>query len=203
MSSGRKYRNYTLAIVCAFAIISILATIKPTFVDEEIIQSLTFPTFLLSIIASLQLVVENALQLCNTEYDYAFEGIKRLESLVSGAKIIDQDIAETVFTLSEPYKEELARLQYDKNVYKKTGRKIIKHCSILNIIETVALVIFLLSAFLRFSLITVDETIIAYWSLTIMLLSSCFSSIISTRYFDYVADKIDKHEEKSIYKEKL
>ena len=195
MSSERKYINYTIGIVIVFAILSLLATIRPSFIDEEIIKSLTLPIFLLSIISSLQLIVGNALQLCKREWEYACED-ERYDKLLYGTTILlNQDKPEQIPKLEDEYVEKITQIRYDKMVYKKTNTKIMKVYSILSKIEIAALVIFLLSAILTPSFLNVDSTIVAYWSLTIMLLSSCFSSKISERYLYYIADKIDKNNE--------
>ena len=189
MRENSKYRRYTISLIIVFIFLSVITTINPEFIAETITQSLIFPVFILSIIATLQLITENALRLCENNYKDIHYRMSSIEDLRKFANDIVPNIGDMVLEANDDFKTKIKDINDKKVVFQQIEKIIIKCCTFIGIVEVIALVLFLLSIILQFSFIKINNDITTYWSLTIMLTSTCFSSSISI----YFVNTLKKH----------
>ena len=173
-----RHKAVSISLIVAFIVLSLFATFRPS-VGGGIIQYLVLPALFLSIVATAHAILENVVSMCSKSHGYFAQEHKKFDEWRTYCNSIDPEKNPG----DEKYGTYLLQLDAKMGKYEKAIPKIAKYSRVIYVTEIVALVLLLLSAFLRPSFIRViDESAVAYWALTFMLLSTFFSQTVA----DYI-----------------
>jgi len=155
-------------------------------IEYTIIQSLGLPILLFSIINFIGLIVQNAYNICDADYDSDTQEHEYLK------KHHDE--------LSEYEKNKFIKLSENIKIYKLVKERIWKYNSVIAIFDIGLLALVIVTAILRPTFLRTDGFAVAYWSLTVLLASAYFHSSLSYKLFNNTLAKVkasENHETKA------